>query len=229
MHLQVKATFVTVLVLWLAGCGSTPSKVDLRPGVAACDAVEGLRGLQIYVSHTGEDTKFEFRGDQLLRTSISADAPLSRIPRNDSGMNWLESIEERFPREPSRLANGDQLGFPAASSPDGRSWAAAIITGSARRTNGLVIRHGSDIQRLQNLPGFTLETLAWSQDSNMLAAIESRSTTAVSGLKDFFSPHPVPYSDKVVTVYRATGEPVCQSILMQNARYATTRVAWIRP
>ena len=225
----MRATFVTLLVLWLTSCGSTPSKIDLRSRVAGCEAVDGLRGLQIYVSHTGEDTKFEFRGDQLLRTSVSGDSPLSRIPRNDSGMNWLESIEERFPREPSRLGNGDQLGFPAASSPDGRSWAAAIVTGSAKRTNGLIIRHGSEIQRLRNLPGFTLETLAWSQDSNMLAAIESRSTTAVSGLKDFFSPHPVPYSDIVVTVYRATGESVCQSILMQNARYATTKVAWIRP
>jgi hypothetical protein len=144
-------------------------------------------------------------------------------------MNWLENIEEKFPREPSRLGNGDQLGFPAASSPDGRSWAAAIVTGSAKRTNGLVIRHGSDIQRLRNLPGFNLETLAWSQDSTMLAAIESRSTTAVSGVKDFFSPHPVPYSDIVLAVYRATGESVCQSILMQNARYAAARVEWVRP
>jgi hypothetical protein len=225
----MRVAFIIVSVLWLAGCGSVPSKIDLRPGIAACEAVDGLRGLRIYVSHTGEDTKFEFRGDKLSRTSVNGDLPLSRIPRNDSGMNWLENIEERFPREPGRLSNGDQLGFPAASSPDGRSWAAAIVTGSAKRTNGLVIRHGSDIKRLRNLPGFSLETLAWSQGSNMLAAIESRSTTEASGLKDVFSPHPVPYSDIVVTVYRATGESVCQSILMQNARYATARVEWVRP
>ena len=215
--------------LLFVGLGCAPMQtMDLRSEVPSCAGRPDLRGLSVYVFHAERNTSFKF-GENGVKTSPVDDSPLTRISRNDSGLNFLARIQEAFPKEPARLPTGEQLGFPAASSRDGTKWAAAIISGTEKRTPELVVRDRGDFRRERNLDGFDLGTLVWSPNSTLLAAIESRSSTSVRSLRDLLSPHPVPYSDFVLTIYRPSGERVCQSLLEQGVRYATVRAEWLSP
>jgi hypothetical protein len=228
MRMQVIQKLGAVILLLVFGCSSTPT-VELRTGTSACEGRPDLMGLSIYVFHAEANTRFSFDADGLTKTPVVDDATLARIPRNDPGLNFLTSLQKAFPKEPSRLPTGELLGFPAASSPDGRKWAAAIISGTDKRTTELVIRNQTDFHRKRNLDGFDLGTLVWSPGSTLLAAIERRSTTSSKSIRDVLSPHPVPYSDIVLTIHRSSGDVLCQAVLVHGVRYASVRAEWLSP
>jgi len=227
--MQIIDKLPITVAIYIAGCVVTPGAVELQPGAPDCGSRSELVGLKIYVDQSAGMVKFAFGSGGISRTNVTDDTPLSRIPRNDPGMNFLEEVQAAFPREPGRLPSGDLVGFPASSSPDGRRWAAAIIADDAGSPKEFVVRDGKDFHRLASTRGLHVATLAWSPDSMSLAVIEWNYQTTIRGFRDFVSPHPVPYSDIALSIYRASGELICQSILQTQARYASVRAEWLRP
>jgi hypothetical protein len=213
----------------IAGCASSPAIDDLRPGVADCATATGLGGLDVYLKQSWRAERFSFSDKGFTRSALSDDAWLKRASSNSANQNSLQSLQDAFPRLPARLPSGELLGFPAGTSPDGQRWAAALIHKKGDTSpKEIVVADGRSYERMTSAPGFAVSALAWSPDSERLALIEDTYKHDVKSFRDFVSPHPVPYSDVLLSVYRRTGQLVCQSMLSRDARYAIASIEWSR-
>jgi len=220
------AAFATAI----AGCASSPTMDDLRPGVADCATASGLGGLEVYLKQSWRAELLSF-GDKgyNTRAELSDDAWLKRASRKSANQNSLQSVQDAFPSLPARLPSGELLGFPAGTSPNGQYWAAALIQKKGDTSpKKVVVADGRSYERMTSAPGFAVSALAWSPDSERLALVEDTYEHKVKSFRDFVSPHPVPYSDVLLTVYRRSGQLVCQSMLSRDARYAIVGIEWSR-
>lgn len=228
MRMQVIRSLVVASAVALVGCTTAPKSNYLDFGATNCGTSPVVNGLQVYVYHTAGTDKFSFGGGTMSRSPLGDESLLSKLPRNDPGLNQSRDIQTAFPREPRTLANGESLGFPAASSVDERRWAATIVGGKSNLTE-VVIRNGQTFHRVTTRSGYKVATLAWNPDASLLAVVQWNYRTATKGLGDLVSPHPVPYSDILLAVYRASGELVCQTGLLEQARYANSWIHWTNP
>jgi len=164
--------------------------------------------------------------DGKIRTSKVDYEVVKRIPRNDPDISL--NLEDRYPQEPKTLQTGEVLGFPAALSPDGRRWAAAVVSKDRLSPTALVIRNGESVRRIAALPGFRIETMAWNPASTQLAVIELNYDNSSRTALDLISPHGVQYSDVVLTVYAVSGQAECQQILALKRRTPSPVIEWVQ-
>jgi hypothetical protein len=200
---QIARAIVILAPVYLGGCAAS-EHIQLKPGISSCVDISGLQGLRVYVWRDGGLDEFSFDKGMLRQSAIDS-GPERRIPRNDPDV--LEKIEVMYPSEGQLLPSGERLGFPAAQSPDRLKWAA-------------VHRHSS-------LPGFRVETLAWSPQSDRLAIIERNFDNRARTPLDLISAHGVQYSDLVLSIYAASGKIVCQSLIASKRRTPQPKLEWM--
>lgn len=229
MHMQMIRLAPIAFAMAISGCASSPAMDDLRPGVADCATASGLGGLDVYLKQSWRAERFSFGDKGYIRVALNDDAWLKRVSRNSANQNSLQSVQDAFPSLPARVPSGELLGFPVGSSPNGQYWAAALIQKKGDTSPKLVVvADGRSFERMASAPGFAISALAWSPDSERLALVEDTYEHKVKSFRDFVSPHPVPYSDVLLTVYRRSGHLVCQSMLSRDARYAIVGIEWSR-
>jgi hypothetical protein len=225
MCMQVMRATLFVITLYLTACSATPQDVPLLTGVSDCSDRLGLTGLRVYLMRDNEWEEVKSQ-DGKIRTSKVDYEVVKRIPRNDPDISL--NLEDRYPQEPKTLQTGEVLGFPAALSPDGRRWAAAVVSKDRLSPTALVIRNGESVRRIAALPGFRIETMAWNPASTQLAVIELNYDNSSRTALDLISPHGVQYSDVVLTVYAVSGQAECQQILALKRRTPSPVIEWVQ-
>jgi hypothetical protein len=227
MRMQIRKVMLVLVAVWLVACASLPADTRTRADLQGCEKIPSLRGLRIYVDQSWKAERIEFDGNGLTRVTLPEDAWKSISPK---GSLWdsAQSLQGAFPAQGDRLSAGEKLVLPAAISPNGQFRVAGLAVKEGDSSpKSAVIRANGDHHRIAGTPGYSIGAVAWGPDSTRLAFVEYNYKLMVRGFRDFISPHPVPYSDFIVTVYRVTGEAICQSALVANARYGTSKIAWL--
>lgn len=224
MQMQMRTASRLVALIFLSACAATRQAPALVPGAPDCAVAGVADGLRVYLPGKNGWDRFSFQGGKLVQT-ISGSAPYSRIERNDPDVT--AKLETRFPQAPHKLASGEKLGFPAARSPNARYWAAAVSSRDPESPKELVITDGSESHRVQALPGFRIETLAWSPQSDHLGVIEMNHDNRARTFKDLIAPHGVQYSDVVLSVYGSSGQLACQAIIVKDRYSEGPLIEWL--
>jgi hypothetical protein len=220
---QIARAIVILAPVYLGGCAAS-EHIQLKPGISSCVDISGLQGLRVYVWRDGGLDEFSFDKGMLRQSAIDS-GPERRIPRNDPDV--LEKIEVMYPSEGQLLPSGERLGFPAAQSPDRLKWAAGVRSNNPLSPTEFVIREGAAVHRHSSLPGFRVETLAWSPQSDRLAIIERNFDNRARTPLDLISAHGVQYSDLVLSIYAASGKIVCQSLIASKRRTPQPKLEWM--
>jgi len=145
------------------------------------------------------------------------------VPREGSRLSGQTAAQSR-PQD--QIAKGEKLVAPYAPSEGGRGWATGIQAADSTGPTAILVRHDQSFRRFDGTQGYYIAALAWNTNSTMLAVLEDTYETKVRGLRDLVSPHPVPYSDVLLTAYQVSGEVVCRSLLLRDARYAQAKIIW---
>ncbi|HEY7194092.1 MAG TPA: hypothetical protein VH439_10170 [Gemmatimonadales bacterium] len=222
MQMMFRTCRIASALLTLSACATT-SELELPKTLGACDW-HRLNGLSVLVYHDGKVDAFSVQGNTLEQREVST-VVLESYPDNDPGMNYRKDLQAVYAGLPRNLPTGEPLGFPAAISPNGKRWAATIISDPARLTQ-LVMSDGAGTVRVSSAPGFDLHSVAWSPDSSIMAIVETKTDVRIRNLRDLISPHAITYSDVLLAVHDATGGPVCRYLLMKEARYSYAKMRW---
>jgi len=226
--MQIGKALLVLVAVWLVACASFPADIGTRSDLQGCEKNPSLQGLRIYIDQSWKAERIEFDGNGLTRTVLSEDA-WKNISSQGSLWDSAQSLQGAFPAQGGRLSTNEKLMLPAAISPNRQFGVAGLaVKESDSRPKSVVIRANGDHRRIAGTPGYSIGAVAWGPGSTRLALVEFNYKTMVRSFRDFVSPHPVPYSDFIVTVYRATGEAICQSALVADARYGTSKIEWLR-
>ena len=183
-----------------------------------------LNDLQIYIYHSSGPDVFSFHDASVSLSKISSDA-FWGLPKEGSR---LQDSSIQAPLEAQRLLAGDEeYVFPVARSASTGRWAAGVVARHSHTYAKAVVVVSHRGQRLQASAGYSVAALAWNADASLLAVLEDTYETKVRSVRDFVSPHPVPYKNILLTVYDVRSDNVaCQSLLLRDARYAASKIAW---
>jgi len=240
MRLQLDRRWFVFVGAVLAACAFLPSDVTLSPGVSDCSVTTGLDNLHVYIRTDRKWQDFTFDGSKLVRSSTRE--PNSRNWNNNARRNFADfegkDFGKEFPNETRVLNANQRLGFPAAYSPDKRSFAAVVITvdptaalvanwNASQVPKRLILRSDTQEHRLGSLAGFSIYTLAWKPDSGRFAVIERNyDRTPRSPIAAITPDGGVVYSDVVLSVYDGSGVLVCQSLLASKVSDSSVEVDW---
>lgn len=226
--MPIVKSLLLLSVSLLLGCQSFPEDIRTRADVPDCKQIGSLRGLRIYIDQSGKTERIEFV-DQSLKRSVVPEETWKGAPT--AGSRWASesSLSEAFAPKSMRLPEGGHPVLPVAVSSSAKLAAAGIaLRDNQASPEGVVIRQDGNFRRINGTPGYSVGSLAWSPDSSRLAVVEYNYKLMTRSFRDFVSPHPVPYSDMLLTVYKASGEAICQSGLVADARYGTSKIEWLR-
>ena len=214
-----------VMAAVLAGCaGPTYGGHTPLSGVPDCRTKPLSGNLRIYIFHNYAAEVFELHDGGL---SISEYSPTAfwDLPKEGSRLpaSWDTQalLGARGPKD-----TDEEFYPPLSRRMDVGKWASGVAPRNSS-ANAVVV-HGPHIdRRIQGSAGFSIAALAWNADTSLLAVLEDTYDTTVRGFKDLISPHPVPYADFLLTVYDVnSGDAVCQALLIRDARYSASKIAW---
>ena len=225
LRLQIALGRLCAAVALLAGCTTAGSDWQLQ-GVGDCSSNSALSGLRVYVDETSGPKEYAFgRGSKsIVHLSLE---DFRKVPREGSRFEHWDVINS-LSNARSAIRDDEEYVLPVAeSSPVGR-WAAGVRKRGTYTFANKVVVHGPQVSRQIASPvGFHVVGLAWSSDSRLLAIVDDRIESKVRSLRDFVSPHAVPYDDILLRVYDVEfGNTICQSLLVRDARYAQSRILW---
>jgi hypothetical protein len=225
--MQAGNVLASLVALALAGCASAPSEPESGRDFPSCEKVSNVEGLRIYIFSSEGAEKIQYGSNGLTRSPLT-DRRWTEVPARGSRWDTKESIKKAFPgNEAGPLSIDEKLVLPAASSPNGRQAVAGV--NKKNKSDGAqsaVIRADGMHHRITASAGYSMDAFAWSPDSSRLAVVESNYKLMTRGLRDFVSPHPVPYVDMGLIIYQAPGQPICAMVLVENARYGSSKMEW---
>jgi hypothetical protein len=236
--MRLARLFSLILVPLLAGCTATAS--DRVAGVRGCVSAAEANGLRAFLTAGGRTELLEFKSDGLLRSEVrdfQLSGGIENATRNFHDWRGSE-FRGKFPAAPTISASKERLGFPAAYSPDGRGFAAAIVTvephggpsvnaNLAQVPSALLLKAEGSDRRLSSSNGFSFYALAWKPDSSLVASIEQNyDRTPRSPLAVIVPDGGIVYSDVLLRVFDMSGSIVCQSLLASKASNSRVFLQW---
>ena len=141
----------------------------------------------MYVGVDRKRSEHSFNGSRSVRSLAEGPKSDKQTWTNNAKRNVVdfdgESFRKEFPHELGTLGTHERPGFPAAYSPDRRSFISAAVTldASAPRSidwralqtsRALILRAGAVERRLDSLAGFSIYALVWKPDSKRFAVVE---------------------------------------------------------
>ena len=194
-------------------------------GVQDCRTKPLPGNLRIYIFHNYAAEVFELHDGGL---SISEYSPSAfwDLPKEGSRLPAPWDIQALLGAQGP--GSDEEFYPPLSRRVEAGKWASGVVPRHSNLSAKAIVVHGPNVdRRIQGSVGFSIAALAWSADTSLLAVLEDTYDTTTRSFRDFISPHPVPYADFLLTVYRVTsGDVVCQALLIRDARYSASKIAW---
>ena len=242
MRVRLDPNWFLIFLAGVTSCALPSSELLPDSGVEDCSVQSAMSNLRVQIRSGTKAQRYTFESSKIVKSSdVDSNSKIwdwNNNPKRNVADFEGRRFQTEFPSEAREPVTKERLAFPAAYSPDKRSFVAAVINvdstlavieqvRASRVPRTIMLRSGGQDNYLDSIAGFSVYTLTWNRDSERVAVIEMNYDRRPRSPMAAIAPDGgVVYSDVVLRVYKVPGTLLCQSLLVSKAADASVAINW---